>query len=880
MLEKAFEVLAVFKVVDEITKPINEMEKAVAGFKKSLENVSKSLEKLENAGKKMATFGAAITAPFAGAAYAAADFDKAMDEAATLVDMKLSEFRRLYDKQILQLAKETGQAPAIVARAFYQALSAGLKPDEAVKFLRDAGKSAIGGVSDIFTATDFFTTIRNAYHMTAKEFSKAKDVVFATIKLGKTTFQELAANFQYAGATAASAGVKFAELQAVVAELTAMGISTSRAYTGVGYAIENLVSPTDQAKKAFEKLGIEVNAVTLKKEGLIGTFEKIQKALQTLPEEMRSEYISKIFGSMEAQNIFKAFLTAPEKFKEVYGEILNSTGAADRAFEKMAKSASFKFSQMKASMQTLAISIGTLLLPPLNTLVETLNRLLSPLTSFIQAHQTLAKVLVYPAVGIGLLLTAFGSLAVAVGWVGKNVIEATKTVLDLAVAFRKSALWARLSAFAAMSWAEKIYAVVFSLARVFLPLAFNPYFLAFAVAATLIYKFWNPIKAFFSGLFQGLKEGFSEAFAPLKPVLSPVIGLFKSLFGWIGKILKPVDETSESLKKMASVGRTVGHVLVYALFPVLIPIKLLSWALSKLKGVFKELHDFVKSIDLFSHLKQGLLWLKEKLVFFGNWLKNHWQGVLKVFLWVNPITAPITALNKLVRFVSGINLFEAGKQIIEGLWKGIVSMAKKPIEAIENIGHSIKEKFKSLLGISSPSKLFMQFGHFLNEGLGLGLLKSLGLVKNAIGKVASALHLPKITPQVSIPKLTFEGLKALTLPVTLVASLLSPVSALSLPVKQVEKTFPTTKLERIVQVEKVLQAEKVLRERFISEKIATERIAEKPSTINLTLNFSPVINSENKEEVKQVLQAYLPDFVRQVEEAIRKIEEQRARRSY
>jgi len=743
MLEKAFEVLAVFKIVDQLTKPIDEMEKAVAGLKKSLEETGKTLEKLEEAGKKMATFGAAITAPFAGAAYLAADFDKAMDEAATLVDMKLSEFRRIYDKQILQLAKETGQAPAVVAKAFYQALSSGLKPNEAIKFLREAGKSAVGGVSDIFTATDFFTTIRNAYHMTEKQFSKVKDIVFATIKLGKTTFPELAANFQYAGATAASAGVKFAELQAVVAELTAMGVSTSRAYTGIGYAIRNLVSPTEQAKKAFEELDIEVNAVTLKKEGLIRTFEKISKALKALPEEIRSEYISKIFGSTEAQDVFKAFRTAPEKFKEVYGEILNSAGAADKAFEKMAKSASFKFAQMKASLQALGISIGTLLLPPLNAFVETLNRLLRPITDFVQAHQTLAKVLVYPVVGIGLLLTALGSLAVAVGWVGKSIVETTKLVLDLGVAFRKSALWARFSTFAAMTWAERMYAVVFSLARAFLPLVFNPYFLAFAGAAVLIYKFWEPIKAFFSGLFQGLKEGFSEAFTPLKPVLSPIIGLFKSLFGWIGKILKPVDETSESLKKVASVGRTVGHVLVYAFFPVLIPIKLLSWALNKLKGAFKELHDFVRSIDLFGYLKQGLLWFKERLVSFGNWLKNHWQVVLKVFLWVNPITAPIMALNKLVRFVSGINLFEAGKQIIEGLWKGIVSMAKKPVEAIENLGHSIKEKFKSLFGISSPSKLFMQFGHFLNEGLGLGMLKSIGVVQDAVKKIASVLNLPK-----------------------------------------------------------------------------------------------------------------------------------------
>ena len=878
MLEKAFEVLAVFKVVDEITKPINEMEKAVAGLKKSLENVSKSLEKLENAGKKMATFGAAITAPFAGAAYLAADFDKAMDEAATLVDMKLSEFRRLYDKQILQLAKETGQAPVVVAKAFYQAISAGMNPDEAISFLRKAGRSAIAGVSDIFTATDFLSTIKNAYGMTMKQLAKATDVVFATIKYGKTNFTELAHSFQYAGAAAAAAGVKFSELQAMVAVLTSKGISTERAYTGIKYAIENLISPSQQAQKAFKELGIDINALTVKKKGLIGTFEEIRKVLNALPEAERAKYISEIFGSVEAQDIYKSFATDPKRFEEVFQKIRNSLGATDKAFKKMAQSASFGFEQMKASMQTLAISIGTLLLPPLNALIEALNRVLKPITDFIQAHQTLAKVLVYPAVGAGLLLTALGSLAVVIGWVGKNLFDGILWLKVFYGHLQKTAFWSRVTAFAAKPlgeqlnllnarfkaltgwgwsslrnlygwlkdltiqlWRANIAVLRFTVATLRLQtieqikgaigavatavgnlrkavwgfIAANPYLLAFAAAALLIYKFWKPVKAFFSGLFEGLKEGFAEAFAPLKPVLSPIISAVKTLFGWIGRILKPLDDAEGGFQNVALAGKALGY------------------AISKLIVLFAKLAiPVVNIVSIFTQL---------------------------------------------------------GSAIIDGLVKGIKKAAAKPVEAIKEVGKGILNGFKSLLGISSPSKLFMQFGHFLNEGLGIGLLKSLGFVKNAIGKVVSALHLPKITPQVSIPKLALEGLKALTLPVTLAASLLSPISALSLPVKQVERTFSTVRqvesresseLERIVQVEKILQAEKVLRERFVSEKIVTERVAEKPSTVNLTLNFSPVINSKNKEEIQQVLQAYLPDFVRQVEEAIRKIEEQRARRSY
>ena len=113
----------------------------------------------------------------------------------------------------------------------------------------------------------------------------------------------------------------------------------------------------------------------------------------------------------------------------------------------------------------------------------------------------------------------------------------------------------------------------------------------------------------------------------------------------------------------------------------------------------KKLYDFAKSIDLFGHIRQGLVWLKEKIIAFGTWLKTHWKSVLKVFLWVNPITAPIMALNKLVKFVFGINLFEAGKKIIESLWHGIKSFAMKPVEAVKGV----LQKIRNLLPFS-PAK--------------------------------------------------------------------------------------------------------------------------------------------------------------------------------
>ncbi|MBI3584195.1 MAG: phage tail tape measure protein [Nitrospinae bacterium] len=72
------------------------------------------------------------------------------------------------------------------------------------------------------------------------------------------------------------------------------------------------------------------------------------------------------------------------------------------------------------------------------------------------------------------------------------------------------------------------------------------------------------------------------------------------------------------------------------------------------------------------------------------WMKGNWQKVLSVFLWVNPITAPIMALNKLLKFITGMNLFDAGKKVIQTLHEGMMSMVNKPVEAVKNITQKIR----------------------------------------------------------------------------------------------------------------------------------------------------------------------------------------------
>ncbi|MBO1852078.1 hypothetical protein ABEG10_00865 [Burkholderia cenocepacia] len=94
-----------------------------------------------------------------------------------------------------------------------------------------------------------------------------------------------------------------------------------------------------------------------------------------------------------------------------------------------------------------------------------------------------------------------------------------------------------------------------------------------ALAALLIVRYWEPIKAFFSGFWQGLTEGlqplapiFSRVFGvlcamfePLKPAFNWLMDAVKGVWDWISRLLGPVDASKESLDRASNAGRGFGE---------------------------------------------------------------------------------------------------------------------------------------------------------------------------------------------------------------------------------------------------------------------------------------------------------------------------------
>lgn len=112
---------------------------------------------------------------------------------------------------------------------------------------------------------------------------------------------------------------------------------------------------------------------------------------------------------------------------------------------------------------------------------------------------------------------------------------------------------------------------------------------AFVAAGLLIWRYWEPIKAFFSGFFSGVWQALTplrSAFSSLAPVFSVLGSGIKAVWEWFKNLLTPMQTSKETLDKCASAGETFGRVMGAALSVLLWPLQQLmngvSWLLEKL----------------------------------------------------------------------------------------------------------------------------------------------------------------------------------------------------------------------------------------------------------------------------------------------------------
>ncbi|MCZ9899056.1 phage tail tape measure protein [Brachyspira hyodysenteriae] len=406
-------------------------------LERGFDKIGKSFDKFGSLAAKSLTVPiAAGTTAFALATKKAADFDNGMREVLTLLPKLSNEGFESLKQETLAFSKEIGKVPEEVVPALSQSLSAGVPRENVFEFLKTAGKAAIAGVAELETSVDGLTSVTNAYGTEVLNANRASDIMFQTLKLGKTDFTQLSKSLFNVIPTASALGVKFEDIGAAIAVMTAQGTPTSVATTQIRQALVELNKEGSTTDKTFREIAGKSFKEFIEQGGTL------QEALQMLAEkaDKSGKDISSMFSSVEAANAALALSGKnASKFKDALDKMNNSAGATAEAFKKIDDGPARQFEKIKAELSSLVVELGNSLLPALNEdllpvmqdkIVPLAEKMILTIISLIKTFSDLPAPLQAASVGFVALAAGFGPALKGIVGLSKGITEAKKTISD------------------------------------------------------------------------------------------------------------------------------------------------------------------------------------------------------------------------------------------------------------------------------------------------------------------------------------------------------------------------------------------------------------------------------------------------------------------
>ena len=298
---------------------------------------------------------------------AAVSYEKQMANVATLLDGDVKTKIGNMSKQVKKMASETGTSTELLTDGLYQVVSAFGETDDAMKILEISTKGAAAGNATVTDSVNLLSAVTKGYGDTsAKAAQKTSDLAFLTVKLGQTTFPELASSMGKVIPLAGAMKVSQEELFGAMATLTGVTGGTAEVTTQLRGAIQGFMKPTAEMSAGLEKMGFKTGAAALESLGLNGALKGLKESVNG-----NDTALAGMFGSVEAGTAVLALTgTQSDNFTEKTKAMADAAGATSEAFKIQQATTDAMAKKMSASFNVIMISLGEKLLPIFNDFLE------------------------------------------------------------------------------------------------------------------------------------------------------------------------------------------------------------------------------------------------------------------------------------------------------------------------------------------------------------------------------------------------------------------------------------------------------------------------------------------------------------------------------
>lgn len=642
-----------------------EAQKAAKNFNPAIEGASARFSefgnKAESAGKKLLPVSAGIVAVGGAAAKMSMDFEDAMAKLHTIMDTSEVSLKDM-EEAVLSLSNQTGISSTEIADNVYNAISAGQKTGDAVNFVSNSTKLAKAGFADAGNALDILTTILNAYGLEAKEVTRVSDILIQTQNLGKTTVADLSTNMGRVIPTAKANGVALEQVAAGYAKMTANGVATAETTTYINSMLNELgksgTKTSDVLKKETGKTFAE----------LMNSGMSLADVLQVVSDAADKQGLSfsDMFGSAEASKSAMILLgDSAQEFNGILGEMQNSTGATDSAFEKL-QTNSYTAEQAINTLKNTGIELGNVIMQALGPVIESLAEKISQLAKWFSGLDDGTKNMILTIVGI---VAAVGPFLIMIGKIATGISGVITIAGKIGPLFTK--IGGAFKALGAAMMANPISIVI----------------VAIAALIAIFIALWNNCEGFrnfWIGLWEKIKEGFGNFVENFKAGIEIVKIIFNVLKNFI----------SEKISAIGDFFTSIGNAIVGTLADIV------GWVREKIQAienVFNSLNEWLGGIFQTD-------W-SEKFGAFGEILNGFFQNVQNIWESIKSVFTGIIDFIKNVFTGNWKGAWDAIKQIFKGIFDGLVSVAKAPINGIIGLVNGLLDGINKGIGMINKIRI-------------------------------------------------------------------------------------------------------------------------------------------------------------------------------
>ncbi len=684
--------------ISDLSRSLRDATSDLSGLGKNMQSIGSGMAK---------TFGAATLAIGGGLTFAvkqAADFDTEMRKAGAIAGASAKELDAMRDSAI-ELGAKTSESASSVAVAMTEMAAKGFTANETIAAMPGVIAAAEASGEDLALAADTVASALNIWGLEAAESSRVADVLAMSANISAAGIGDLGYVLKYAGGPAAALGISLEEVASAAGIMTDAGLDGSNAGTALRASLLALNNPAKAQAKIMDELGFSILDAEGNAKTLAEMVNDLTESTEGMTDAEKLATVAKLVGTEAASGFLALMSAGPDAINANTEALQNSEGAAAETAKAMKDGIGGALEELSGSFESLSIMIGDELVPYVQTAAEWLTQLaekfmgLSDGTKkFLVVGTAIAGIFSAIGAGIGIAITivgtiisALGTLASALGIAGgaggllSAIFGALTGPIGIAVAAIAGVVAVLVLAYKKVDWFRE-----------------------------MVNNAWTKIKEATLIAFAAIKDVITRIIAEVLAFVKPQLDKFKAFWDENGAAIKKLVKVS--FESIASIIKMVLGIIKGA-FEIVWPVitATVKYAWEAIKLVISSAIDIVLGV-----VQAGL-----KL------LQGDWKGALDSLLQVIK-----NVWGNIEKFFKGIDLAQTGKDIINGLIKGINSMGEAIRKAVSEIADKIPAWVKKILGIHSPSRVMAELGVFTGQGLANGIASTSTMIKSAVGGIS------------------------------------------------------------------------------------------------------------------------------------------------